>query len=84
MESKWLIFKKIDKTKHKRIANRKTDVWWVYSKSYDYLGLIEWYAPWRQYCYDNIPSDTVLAPSCLLDIAEFCKQETKAYRERKK
>lgn len=72
----------MDKTKKPRFAKRKTDLWWVYSNGGDWLGMIQWYAPWRQYCFDSVPKGTVLAKSCLRDLADFCDQETKKYKSK--
>ncbi len=55
----------------------KTSVWDCWNRSEERLGMVRWYAPWRQYCfYTN--GDIILAKSCLLDIAEFC-HDLRAY-----
>lgn len=49
----------------------KTKVFSVVNKSSGHeIGVVMWYAPWRQYCF--FPSDfTVFSSGCLLDIANF-------------
>lgn len=37
------------------------------------LGIVKWYAPWRQYCYFPT-NDTIYNGSCLEDIKYFMKQ----------
>ena len=70
-EGKYVLF-----SYHSQSKSGKTSIWHV-SNRFDqsFLGLIQWYAPWRQYCfypYGNI----VLAGSCLKDIDEFCQGPT--------
>lgn len=48
----------------------KTIIVKVENKSMEDLGIIKWYAPWRQYCYMG-ECDIILAKSCLQDIQEF-------------
>jgi hypothetical protein len=77
-ETKHLVFETIE---HKP----KTEVILVSNKSDESLGLIQWYAPWRQYCYFpemlDYPNDLVIARSCLSDILEVI---TELMDERKK
>ena len=51
--------------------NTKTEKWeCVNSRSGSHLGLVQWYAPWRRYCY--LPSgDCVYGSGCLNDIVTF-------------
>lgn len=50
---------------------RKTQVWICRSNSKDdFLGIVEWYSPWRQYCF-NTEDNIILAKSCLIDIVYF-------------
>lgn len=45
--------------------------WIITSVSTDEdLGYIEWYVPWRQYCYYPM-NDLVFSVSCLREIADF-------------
>ena len=52
----------------------KTDVFLVFSiSSLEDLGMIKWYAPWRQYCF--FPADDcVFSKSCLEDVNNFIQQ----------
>ncbi len=53
-------------------AKPKTKVWQCVStkKHRAVLGGVQWYGPWRQYCF--FPSnDTIFNEQCLDDIAEF-------------
>jgi len=36
-----------------------------------YLGKIEWYSPWRRYCFKSITSHTVFDRNCLVEIVVF-------------
>lgn len=51
----------------------KTEVWSCRNnKTGDQLGVVEWYAPWRQYCF--FPTvQAVYSAGCLEDIAAFIK-----------
>ncbi len=51
----------------------KTSVYGVYSNSSGtYLGTIEWYNHWRQYCF--MPTiDTVFSVDCMEDINSFIR-----------
>jgi hypothetical protein len=52
----------------------KTSVWACRSNSSKaILGMIEWYPPWRQYCFFPAP-DCVFNVSCLDDIKHFIGQ----------
>lgn len=43
------------------------------NKSQEDLGLVQWYEPWKQYCYfDKV--EGIYSQSCLLDIADFLSQ----------
>ena len=46
-------------------CNNKTDI---------QLGKIEWYAPWRQYCFEAHDELVVFSKSCLQDICHFMSQ----------
>jgi hypothetical protein len=51
---------------------RKTDVWRVASaKGNDFLGIVEWYAPWRRYVFCNKAHEMVFDFACLTEIAGF-------------
>ena len=49
----------------------KTSVFAVMTKDQEVtLGIIKWYAPWRQYCF--IPDDnTIYSKGCMTDINDF-------------
>lgn len=52
------------KTKIFEVANRKSGI---------RIGGIEWYGPWRQYCF--IPAnDTVFSAGCMMDIIDFISE----------
>ena len=58
----------------------KTHVWQVANKqSGDVLGLVSWYGPWRQYCFDP-HEGTVYSAECLRDIATFCQERMNEHR----
>jgi len=58
----------------------KTDIYSVDARSSgSSLGRIQWYGPWRQYCF--FPAlDCVFNNMCLKDIAEFCSEVTAQHR----
>ena len=49
----------------------KTEVFAVMTKDQEVtLGVIKWYAPWRQYCF--LPDDnTIYSKGCMNDINDF-------------
>jgi hypothetical protein len=49
---------------------RKTYQWEVISHREVRLGVIEWYSPWRQYCFNPEP-DTVWSSDCIEAVADF-------------
>lgn len=55
----------------------KTSVWRCQNiKGEDELGIVKWYAPWRQYCY--FPTvQAVYSAGCLADIKDFISSEMK-------
>lgn len=56
-------------------AKGKTNVWSVQSRSSGGgLGVIQWYAPWRQYCFFPY-QDTLYNTGCMDDISDFIKGE---------
>lgn len=48
------------------------------------LGIVEWYGPWRQYCYSStgppVAGRVVYSEGCLADIIAFLKQLSYARR----
>lgn len=47
-------------------------------KSGELLGWVEWYGPWRQYCF--VRDELVFSPSCLRNLADFIENQTKAHK----
>lgn len=57
--------------------SQKTEEWMVLNDSDYCLGLIRWYSPWRQYCFEpEEDADAIFNNQCLLDIAVFLQAET--------
>ena len=58
--------------------------WKVYArnKSHDLLGYVDYYPPWKEFCFDpaefcfDPAGEIVLSPTCLRDIASFCLEAT--------
>ncbi len=62
----------------------KTSVYSVNSiSSYNRIGIIKWYAPWRRYCYFP-EKDTVYSSGCLDDINDFIQQLMKEHKSKSK
>lgn len=73
IESKYIEFDKVGDT-------GKTEIWNVNSKSSKAtLGKVQWYGPWRQYCFFPSPS-TVFNPTCMSDINKFIQDLMAARR----
>jgi len=52
-------------------SSGKTDIWHLLSKSsHALLGVVKWYAPWRQYCFFP-ESETLYSVGCLNDVRNF-------------
>lgn len=61
--------------------DKKTKRWRVDTLGGAYLlGYIRWYGAWRQYAFCP-EAMTVFEPTCMNDIAAFCKDETRKHRE---
>lgn len=62
----------------------KTDVYIVYAKSsLDTLGMIKWYAPWRQYCF--FPADeTIWSKNCLNEVNALIEKFMEEWKTRRK
>lgn len=74
MRGKYLVFKHIG-------SKPKTEVYSVIETKEDSsLGIIKWYASWRQYCYFPNAS-TVFSRGCMLEIYNFLE---KLMNERKR
>jgi len=75
MASKWLLFEEI------QLRGMTTRTWIVSNKRNNtLLGEVRWYGQWRQYAFIPDEFGTVLAGSCLSDLAEFIRR---AMSERK-
>ena len=61
----------------KQISGGKTSVWNCHNKSNGtVLGAVEWYGPWKRYCYfPELHLAMVYSAGCLDDIADFIKTE---------
>lgn len=78
--AKWINFVEFAE----RLEVKKTKIWWVVPKnSTDHIGRISWYGPWRKYCFFTTDNKAVFEWRCLRDIADFCEQQTLAYRKSK-
>jgi hypothetical protein len=56
-------------------TKKKTGTWKCSNnKSGDELGIVKWYAPWRQYCYFPT-TQAVYSRGCLADITHFIESE---------
>ena len=55
---------------------RKTGVWRVASavRSGDFLGIIEWSAPWRRYVFITKPAEMDFDYACLTEISRFISE----------
>lgn len=62
----------------------KTKVWDIVSKEGAVpLGQVKWFGRWRKYAFFPKP-DTVYEAYCLADLADFCREHTKAWWAAKK
>jgi len=68
-------------------ATQQNPKTWIYlvRANYDYalLGIIKWYARWRQYAFHS-EQKPILEKTCLRDIAEFCEELNERQRLRRK
>lgn len=46
------------------------------------IGYVKFYAHWRQYTF--FPLNCILNKDCLREIAEYCEEQTSAYRMKRK
>lgn len=78
----WLNFESETEATHPKMKGRKTAIWTVYGNGAS-LGEVSWFGRWRTYAF--FPKDRcVFEKDCLREIAEFCEEMTKAWREMKK
>jgi hypothetical protein len=75
---KWIDIKEIEN------PGKKTKRYWVVSKETDdTLGYIQWYGPWRKYCFESL-GGIIFEWVCMRDIADFIEKATKEHYARKK
>jgi len=78
---KWIEFKELE-----QMVGKKTKHWVVkttYEENRATLGIVKWYGSWRKYCF--LPCEqTIFEWDCLREIADFCQQETKKYKDNNK
>jgi hypothetical protein len=72
---KWLVFEEITE---KRPHDSNCRAWCVKNKKPgSILGVVVWYNPWREYCFEPEGwNETIFSPTCLRDIASFCSERT--------
>jgi hypothetical protein len=64
-------FKYFNVQRRPREKGRKTHAYWLISRSNsNRLGIIKWYASWRQFCF-HPEMDTVWSDDCLACVREF-------------
>jgi len=64
MKNKYVFFKKI-------ASKPKTDVYEIIEKKEEsVLGIIKWYAPWRQYCFYP-EGNTIWSKGCMQEVINF-------------
>ncbi len=70
MKKKYLTFELVN------LSKKKTNRWEVINNVVggDYIGVIKWYAPWRQYCFEP-SNNTVFARGCLEEVTKFIEAE---------
>lgn len=59
---------------------KKTKRWRVVGSDV-FLGHIRWWTHWRRYVFEP-DAGTVFDAECLRGLAEFCKDETEAHKEK--
>lgn len=63
-------------------TKRKTKVWSVMNRDTgEYIGIVQWYSNWRQYCFEPFDS-TVFAAGCLEEMVDFIKSEMAKRRKK--
>lgn len=66
------------------VPNPRTLTWAVIAKqSNGKLGIVKWYAQWRQYAFAPI-APSVYNHTCLNEIADFCRSKTEEHRTRRR
>jgi hypothetical protein len=65
-------FLSITKLEPPATDKRTTGIWRVGSiRGNDFLGVIQWYAPWRRYTFCTKAAEMVFDFACLTEIANF-------------
>ncbi len=60
-----------------------TCIWTIENSIGATLGYIKWFSQWRKYCFfTTLISEKVFDHSCLDEISEFCKEQTRLHRLR--
>jgi hypothetical protein len=72
----WLVFKDISNLH----PVRTTMTWMINSNHGEPLGIIQWYAPWRKYCFFPI-GNTIWDMACLAEITQFMTTQMAAKRK---
>jgi hypothetical protein len=63
------------------LPGRKTSRWNIENtKSGTLLGTVEWYGPWRQFCFLPNPIGLVFSAGCLNDLRQFVAKATADHR----
>lgn len=66
------------KTQYQFISFKKIEMVGIFSRWYvknniskQSIGVVAWYAPWKQYCFFPNSSQIVLSGGCMIDIKNF-------------
>ena len=65
------------------VEGKKTNLYDVRNKSGFTIGIVKWYAPWRQYCFYPGPFDILLNNDCMREITDFLDGLKKQRKEKK-
>jgi hypothetical protein len=63
----------------KRTPKAATNIYEVYSKGSDALGIVMWFSRWRKYVFEP-EAHTVFEETCMREISQFIEEETAAQR----
>jgi hypothetical protein len=66
-----------------QIPGRETSIWYVHTKSGEALGYINWYGPWRKYCFYPGPGSG-FEEVCMREISDFIVARTKEHKSKSK
>ena len=76
-EGKWISIEELD-VDYKKKKTKEFEVYNHFDKTV--LGIIKWRGSWRKYAFFPHP-DTFFEWVCMTDIGNFCKEETKRYKD---